>query len=496
MDGVFALPQAARTSFLRHLAHSFGCAYVSLWRHDSNLSNRLFFLDGFYKVTNNQPSSSLGSNAERLFHQYQRLTFDVNDGIHLPFLELQQLDLLRLTSTEIQTQFFQEARIKIVVFMGCNKGEIELGFSNMSQVDIQTSLRNLFPEDFSTHWKSIDQKPSSSFISLSTGSLECSSRLFSMAGASQSHFPIMPTTQTSSHQALVQAIPSHFPNEESEHDVIVRALLHVITSTSHQHQPLQNLPNTSALVHTEATAFKRYGPDMSPNITPQMGSTLRRRQSLFKRSLAFSKILNSMRMRQSIQPSPPTITQLHHIISERKRREKLSMSFQALRALLPSGTKRNRASILTAAKEIMSFLMDEIQKLNIRNQQLMTFLPIKEAISIEENKANPSNERFNVGVWHVLDSNSSQEPTVDLQVTVRGESSQLHILIRLLEFIKTVQNVSLISMGSNDYITEGTVINQVTLRLRILEGSEWNALTFQEAVRRVVADLLQWQLDK
>lgn len=35
----------------------------------------------------------------------------------------------------------------------------------------------------------------------------------------------------------------------------------------------------------------------------------------------------------------PTATQLHHMISERKRREKLNDSFQALRSLLPPGTK-------------------------------------------------------------------------------------------------------------------------------------------------------------
>uniref|UniRef100_A0A0R0FIV1 DUF7050 domain-containing protein n=1 Tax=Glycine max TaxID=3847 RepID=A0A0R0FIV1_SOYBN len=115
MDGVFALPEAARADCLRSLVQSCGCTYVSLWQYDSNLSN-LFFLDGFYDATNNQQSSSLGSVAERLLHQYRALTFDVNDheyvpGVvfrnQLPYIELQLLDLLRLTSTEIQTKFFQ-----------------------------------------------------------------------------------------------------------------------------------------------------------------------------------------------------------------------------------------------------------------------------------------------------------------------------------------------------------------------------------------------------
>lgn len=113
--------------------------------------------------------------------------------------------------------------------------------------------------------------------------------------------------------------------------------------------------------------------------------------------------------------------------------------------------------------------MAEIEKLKIRNQQLMTLLSDKEASNTEEaNASNSSYERLNVGVSHVPQS-SSEERMVDLQVTVRGESSQVDISIRLLEFFKRVQNVSLISMGANMHVTEGTIINQLTFRLRIIE---------------------------
>jgi hypothetical protein len=38
-------------------------------------------------------------------------------------------------------------------------------------------------------------------------------------------------------------------------------------------------------------------------------------------------------------PSAPTSSQLHHMISERRRRERLNESFEALRGLLPPGSK-------------------------------------------------------------------------------------------------------------------------------------------------------------
>jgi len=126
----------------------------------------------------------------------------------------------------------------------------------------------------------------------------------------------------------------------------------------------------------------------------------------------------------------------------------------------------------------MRSLMDEIEKINLRNQQLMAVLSAKEttvsATSTEENKAKPSssssNERLNVLVSVVLESSSlSEERMVDVQVTLRGESSRVDVLIRLLEFLERVQNVNLVSMYANNHIIGGTTINQLTFRLRIIE---------------------------
>ncbi|XP_057419005.1 putative transcription factor bHLH041 [Lotus japonicus] len=506
MDGVFSLPEPARIDFLRSLVRSFHCTYICLWRYQhSNLSNRLFFLDGFYNVTSDQPSSSLGSCsvAERGFNQYQRLTFDVNNDCvpglafkyRLPYLELQQLDLLRLTSTDMQTQFYQKKKmcgccyhLQTTIFMGCNKGEIELGFSSTCQADIRTALGNLFPEVLCLQSQSIDQNPlsssSSSLIPLSTsGSHEYPSMLF--RNETLSMVSKVPLTQTSPYQQTIQASTQTVPSQtistpEGEHDAIVRAFLHVMSppsssSTSHNQQ---NSPCTS-LVHPEATAaFKRYNrPDtIVPNRTSQTGSNFRG-QSLLNRSFAFCRSLNLMRMRERVQAARSTRTHLDHVISERRRRENLNKNFQALRALLPPGTKRDKASIITAAKETMRALLADIVKLNLRNQKLMKLLSAK--------------ERLHVQVSDVTEASSSQEGRmIDLQVTLRGDSSQVDLLIRLLEFLKLVQNVTLISMDTNTYIIQGTTINRLTFRLRSIQGSEWDESAFMDAVRRVVADFI------
>ncbi|KAJ1400677.1 Myc-type, basic helix-loop-helix [Sesbania bispinosa] len=320
------------------------------------------------------------------------------------------------------------------IFMGCNKGEIELGFSNIISQggDIQ------FPEVLSLQSQySIDDDQ------------------INIIGPSSSNSSSFKSLSTAGAQVNI-------PRPESEHDAIVRAILHVIS-------PQQNMPN-SLMLHSEATAFKRY--DRSTNITStsKMGS---QRQSMVNRSIALLRGLNSMRERIQATTRPNSI-QLLHTISERRRREKLNDNFQALRALLPPGTKRDKASILTTAKKTMSSLIAEIEELHLKNHKLMALLSAKE---LEENKGN---ERMNIaGVSNVnvnvveAASSSSEERMVELQVSVRGEvssHSQADILIRLLEFLKGVQNiVSLISMEANTHITQGTLINQLTFRLRRIE---------------------------
>ncbi|XP_058758258.1 putative transcription factor bHLH041 isoform X1 [Vicia villosa] len=563
MEGLFSLPVAVRTEFIHSLMQSLGgCSYICVWTYDTILpkyiyifnisicihlptllllyirllilliqrfdfiflflwTSRLSFLDGIYNViSSHQPSSSLGSLAQQLFDQYTILSFDINDdripGLAFrnqrPYIELQQLELLTLSSTEIQTQFYKEARIKTAVFMGCNKGEIELGFLNMSQTDIQTALRNLFPEDFSRQIQQIDQNnnnnppssSSSSMRSLSTaGSPEYSSLMFiNPPGTSPSSHnfpdhilggvnipPMRPVSNTLPFQ--LQQQPQITPTQlfpiDQQNDAIMRAIQNVLSTPPSQQ-------NHAA--RPEASAFGRYRNDKSPII---IGSNFRR-QSLMKRSFAFFRNLNLMRLKERNQATRPSSNQLHHMISERRRREKLNDNFQALRALLPQGTKKDKASILITAKETLRSLMGEIEKLSKRNQELL--MSQTSAASNKETMKFSSNERINVRVLHVAESSSSEdEPmTVELQVNVLGQVSQADMLIRLLEFLNQVHHVNLISMDATNTNTntsqDNNYLHQITFRLRITQVSEWDEEAFQEAVRRVVADLIQYQVDQ
>nr|WGH51123.1 bHLH41 [Malus sieversii] len=561
MDIAFQLDEGSRANFLRLVMQSFGCFYICLWSYMPPPSNCLFFLDGVYDEEN-QPSSSSGSLARRLFDEYRLSVFKVFENECVPgfafrnsisFVELQEMDLQRLASDDKQRQFYQEARIKTAVFMGCKSGEIELGMSNVCQINIKremmrTWLPEVFPGQLSPHTevasRSINgqqQYPlsssSSSLRSLSTmDSPEYSSLLFNIPTTTTtishnipelftqlSSNPLQPinissleplptknlitttssTSTTSPHQQAIQAISRirsiQFPTPEIEDATMTRAILAVLSSSPYQPPPQTNPPSSSSttdhhLQTPRASAFKSYNTSVLAPRT-QMSANLRQ-QNMHKRSISFLRSLNLTRLREGIQATRPTSSQWHHMISERKRREKLNESFHTLKSLLPPGTKKDKASVLTTAREYLTSLKAQVAELSKRNQQLEARLLPLASLGANEAAAaaaGSSNERCSLTVTRVSTESSpdQDEQIIDLQVILRSqESCTEDMVIRILEFLKRVENVSLMSMEANTWISESNFnINRVILRLRVDQGTEWDEAAFQEAVRRVVADL-------
>lgn len=388
--------------------------------------------------------------------------------------------------------------------------------SNNSQVNLEMELKNLFPEDFSRQALSrevllqqADQNratsSSSSLRSLSMdNSPDYSPFSFNInPSAGTSYMPPAPITEAHLEQALrplastinlispvQQAIQSlgqirstQFPTLEYEEAAMTKAILAVISSSppspsssSASHHPQQN-------VVPRPTAFKSYKSALAP--TSQISSRVRR-QGLFKSSISLYRSLSLFRAQGQLQQGTrPTSNQLHHMISERRRREKLNESFQALRSLLPPGSKRDKASVLSSTTDYLTSLKGQIEELSKKNQMLEAQLPRKEALTHEVSES--TSEKLNVWITDVGESNSEAR-VVNLQVNVRGETSLLDLVIRLLDFLKHVENVSLISVEAEMRMAETIPVNRVVLRLRI-QGGEWDESAFQEAVRRVVADL-------
>ncbi|KAK3210470.1 hypothetical protein Dsin_015176 [Dipteronia sinensis] len=525
MDTTILVDEGTRGNFLRSVMQSFGCTYICLWSY-LQPPNCLLFWDGLYNEENN-------NQAQRLFHEYCQSVFPVSDynscvpGLAFKnsqhYIELNESELHRLASNETQRRFYQEARIKTAVFMACKSGEIELGLSHSTQINMEMEIRNLFPVQDSARDQlslpfptdlNIPSSSSSSLRSLSMDSPESSSLIFNIPRTTHQLPetlkeipsilpPIIPTTTSSSpHQQAMQAFAQirnlQLPTPENEDAVITRAILAVLTASS----PSSSTSSSHHQSKPKASAFKNYNLGLSPS-TSQMktssSTSLRGSQSMPKRAISYYTRLNITRREHTLS-SRPTSTQLHHMMSERKRREKLNESFQALRSLLPPGTKKDKGSLLVSTRDHLSSLKAQIAELTERNKKLEAqLLPSASASASREAAAAAAaveavsvNQRVDIRVTPVPES-TSEDRIIDLGLTVTAESaSMLDLAIRILEFLKQVQNnVSLISMEANTRISESASFNHLTFRLRIIQGSEWDESAFREAVRRVVADLAQ-----
>ncbi|XP_031107945.1 putative transcription factor bHLH041 isoform X2 [Ipomoea triloba] len=513
MDSIFLLEEGDRIAFLFHrIMQSFGCTYICLWSYLPHPSNYLVSVDGLFSGEN--------SVARRLFEEYRHsspLLF--HEGRipgyafknNLPYLELLFPALERLASNEVQKQFYREAGIKTAIFMGCGAGEIELGLSSVPQANMEMEMKNIFPEDFfrqaaatasslpvpvpaiglpSPQLQPDPNRPSSSSSSLRSLSIDSpESLLFGVAAAtsyaaaaepplrevfSDQRGIMPPVTSPMSH---IRGAAIDFPSMQSEDAAITRAYLAVISSSSCSSPSSSLRPQGS---FQKPTAFRRY--NMAAQPVGARGIIMKK-QTVLKRSFEFFRNLSLMRRQELVRTTRPTITQVHHMISERKRREKLNESFQHLRSLLPPGTKKDKASVLSITTEQLSALKAKVEELSRKNQMLEAEVAKGAKAAAEEEE--DGGGRVDVRLTDAGESTSEDNRVVDLQVTVRGENGILELVMRLLEFLKQVENVRLISVEAN---TRSNSVNRIILRL-VIQGGDLNESDFLEAVRRVVGDL-------
>ncbi|XP_009621466.1 putative transcription factor bHLH041 [Nicotiana tomentosiformis] len=245
-----------------------------------------------------------------------------------------------------------------------------------------------------------------------------------------------------------------------------------ITRSSHN-QIQENLARDYRLATQKATAFRRF---IRSNLVP----ILAHKQNMLNRSITFFNNLYLMRRQEQIQVKS---TQVHHMISERRRREKLNENFQQLRSLLPPGTKKDKASVLAATTENIISLKAQVEELSKRNEILEAQLLKKK----EASEFSSGSGKLVVQIINISES-TSEARIVELQVIVKGKCSKLDLVIRLLEFLKMADNVSIGSVEANTRMVQSCPVTLVTLRLRI-QGDEWDESAFLEAAKKVAGDM-------
>jgi hypothetical protein len=226
------------------------------------------------------------------------------------------------------------------------------------------------------------------------------------------------------------------------------------------------------VMSTSASAFRRYERHLGPRrklTKPACG------QRMFKTAMSVvGKMHTAMRYRQQQQQEQyyyqqqqqqASGNQLQHMISERKRREKLNDSFHALRTVLPPGSKKDKTSILIIAREYVTSLKSKVCELEEKNQALQALLARgrTSGIGAEEDK------KVEIQITAAGADQSGEVCTVKIAARpARGNTTD--VVLRTLQCLKNQigEDVSLLSM-STDQAGDGPHGASLTLHLKVVK---------------------------
>ncbi|TVU21380.1 hypothetical protein EJB05_31010, partial [Eragrostis curvula] len=276
--------------------------------------------------------------------------------------------------------------------------------------------------------------------------------------------------------------------------------------------PYDNQQYANAHAHAPAPAkrgaFKSYARHLGPRRqAPKPGAC---GQRMFKTALS---VLSKMDMAAKYSqqqyyyqqqeaaeaplPPPPTVNQLQHMISERKRREKLNDSFHALKTVLPPGAKKDKTSILVRAREYIRSLESKAFELEEKNKSLETRLAQRGNGGAAGDSGD--DEKVQIEITRAAKEELPVEPRdlCTLKIVVRSRCNMTDVVLRTLQCLKEKvgDDVNLVSMNTSTGGSAGPSQNcsspQAVLTMQIKSpGANWDEQPVKDAVAKVVADAL------
>ncbi|CAL5053428.1 unnamed protein product [Urochloa decumbens] len=541
MDAIFALAAAPRARVLERAATRIpGCLYICLWA--PVIAAQLHYSSIPLRCVDAWIGGGAGGDCARVrevFEAYRRSFCAAVSGCvpgwaykdGRPYMELPEPDLTASASLPVQEQFYHEAGTKTAVFMGCEHGEIEVGLSDAAGAAtaavVPEQVQQSLLEELMLLTPLVPSSSSSSMPSLSIGSPEYSSLLRSMAttaaaaaesSSSQERLP-PPPPPLPLHPAV--QLPGLLPPAygpfmgaaEVEHAAIAEAMLAVIScSAPPPAAPADPSPPPLWLARHRAQrwsprrraappgAFRAYSAALSPRARRRPGAP---GQRMAKTAIALMLSVHvAMRDRElaaaAAQPTPPapappppqhTSSQLHHMISERRRRERLNESFQTLRSLLPPGIKKDKATVLSNTTEYMHKLIADVSELEKKNRELEAQLGLRLETGTDDGD---SSERVQVDVTTGASTSAStsagqgQAQEVSIRVTVRAECDLPEVVIAMLATIKKMGSFAVVTVDARQRSSGHA---QVSITLQITAGNdEPDETSLKEAVAKAVED--------
>ncbi|VAH57643.1 unnamed protein product [Triticum turgidum subsp. durum] len=265
------------------------------------------------------------------------------------------------------------------------------------------------------------------------------------------------------------------------------------------HQYILNFQDTAAMEPgvVPASAFSRYARHLGARRRPKPACG----QKMFKKSMSvLVKMQAAMRyshQQHHFQQASPeaelsSVNQLQHMISERKRREKLNDSFQALKTVLPPGSKKDKTSILITAREYVNSLKSKVCDLEEKNKALQAQLAqCARDAGVEEDDA----EKVEIQITRVAadrEDGTTTSEVCTVKIAARpAHGNTMDVVLRTLQCLNDQMgedDVSLVAMSTSDGDAgNGLTGAFLTMQLKSASGAKWEEEMVREAVAKAVA---------
>ncbi|KAK1665266.1 hypothetical protein QYE76_053425 [Lolium multiflorum] len=273
--------------------------------------------------------------------------------------------------------------------------------------------------------------------------------------------------QASRQQAPPPAPVAHQPFDHND-EAIMRAMMAVMSSGS---------PSPTSSASSRAQPFSRDSSMPQQAMAPHpRGGGNGGHHVMVKSSLAVSPEGSSSGSR-GLQPESGNSGQLYHMMSERKRREKLNDSFLALRSLLPPCSKKDKTTVLTKAAGYLRTLEAQVSELEEKNSKLEKHIP---ALEEDGGTQQPRRQRAKVQI------SKASEEVVSLTVMVMVECDVVELVLRILECLRWMEQISVLSVDADTYSPQVLLKAIASIKLRV--DGDWNEASFHEAMTKAVND--------
>ncbi|KMZ63399.1 hypothetical protein ZOSMA_40G00280 [Zostera marina] len=288
----------------------------------------------------------------------------------------------------------------------------------------------------------------------------------------------------------------NLPTPEKDDDEMTKAMIVVLSSPTNT-SPSGSTTSSSKVDHGRL-GFRQYNSSEKVfGIDQKLKSKVNEsRPNSTKLIFSMMRSINDRRVAQlaaasaaaaSVQEHHYTKTdnQVHHMISERKRREKLNKSFFALRSELPPRTKKDKASILMATREYLMELKSRISIIKSKNQELENHLSYygEESTSVKMDINEKQRIEISRNIGLECSISGMQEVNGRILVRIEENWNVIDLVLHILRCLKVMGNINLVSMNH--------LSATATLVVHIKVESDLDVTNLHKSIEREIDETLK-----